>query len=519
MDILITVAEIGFLIVVFLILNWLVGICFKMASVTWFKERAERLTTQRRNAGLLLLLLCVGLCFLLAIGNGILIYQGKSVQEFQINLVQQIPAQFWSGLAVAIAKSVTLLFLVKLSLPLLRRLLDRACTFAKNYDRITANNDSIEAFFADLKKTVTTAVWGLAVILCTQFLYLPALVSRYLYIAFKAYVAIAVAQLLVKAVSTLIDTLDALSIRYSSPDNLLRYYERFRYLVPALKKCIEYILYVGIATLIIQEIDFIAWIARYSDEIIAVIAIYFLCGVANEFCKIILEDLVLRTESLTDLQRQRRLTIIPLFKSCLKYAIYFTAGLAILKLINLDPTPLLAGAGLLGIIIGFGAQNLINDIVCGFFVLFENYYLVGDYIQVGKENLVEGVVEAIELRTTHIRHPDGQLQIIHNGELGSVVNYSKQYIYAKVEVPVPHASDLDRLYRVIEEVGQQLKRECSDVLEATQIDGLENFGEDSLLLRTLTKVKPGKHLHVQRLLRRMLKSVFDSEQVTSGHSR
>ncbi|HCF26355.1 MAG TPA: mechanosensitive ion channel protein MscS, partial [Cyanobacteria bacterium UBA11049] len=267
--------------------------------------------------------------------------------------------------------------------------------------------------------------------------------------------------------------------------------------------------------LIVQEIDFIAWIATYADEIIAIIAVYFLSGVLVEVANVILEDLVLSTENLTDLQRQRRLTIIPLFKNFLKYAIYFAAALVILRLFNLDPRPLLAGAGLVGIVVGFGAQDLINDIVSGFFILFENYYLVGDYVEAGKveDRPVEGIVEAIELRTTQIRHPDGQLQIVRNGEIGSIVNYSKQYIYAKVEVPVPCSADLGRMYRLIEEIGQQLKADCPDVLEPTWVDGLENFGEDKLSLRTLTKVKPGKHLNVQRLLRQMLKNTFDREEI------
>jgi hypothetical protein len=99
-------------------------------------------------------------------------------------------------------------------------------------------------------------------------------------------------------------------------------------------------------------------------------------------------------------------------------------------------------------------ETLINDIVCGFFILFENYYLVGDYIEAGKaeDKTVEGTVEAIELRTTRIRHPNGQLQIIRNGDIGSITNYSKQYIFAVVEVYVPYNSNLTHIYQVIEEI-------------------------------------------------------------------
>jgi len=238
-----------------------------------------------------------------------------------------------------------------------------------------------------------------------------------------------------------------------------------------------------------------------------------LCGVFIEIANIILEDLVLKTDHLTDLQRQRRLTIIPLFKSVLKYVTYFVGGILVLNLVGINPAPILAGAGIVGLAVGFGAQNLINDIVSGFFILFENYYLVGDYIKAGKEEerVVEGEVEAIELRTTHIRHPDGQLQIIRNGEIGSIVNYSKQYAYAKVDVPVPPGLELEQVYQLINRVSEHLQRECLDALEATQIEGLESFDADNLVIRTMTRVKPGKHLHVQRLLRSKLKAAFDQQ--------
>ena len=129
---------------------------------------------------------------------------------------------------------------------------------------------------------------------------------------------------------------------------------------------------------------------------------------------------------------------------------------------------------------------------------------MGDYVEVrnGEHTMVEGIVEAIELRTTRIRHPNGQLQIIPNGNMSSVTNYSKDYIFAVVEVALPYDSNLAHVYQVIDEVGQKLKANYPDVLEATQVDGVESIGESNLLLRTLTKVKPGKHLHIQRILRK-----------------
>ncbi|MGB3495844.1 MAG: mechanosensitive ion channel domain-containing protein, partial [Elainellaceae cyanobacterium] len=493
MDIVITIAGIMGLVVSFTVLHRLLIFGLKALSATGFQKHSHKIAIARQNISVMLLVTCVVLCLAVAGINGTLIYQGKGISAFYLSLLGGIPQRFWSQMAIAIFKSVSLLLLVNFGQPYLAKLLDRACTLAQDSDQITANDESVGLFFKTLKKVLSNGAWLLALIFCGEFFQVPTIITKYLRIALKAYLAISIGRLIIKVLTVLIDTLDALSSRYSSSENLLRHYQRFRHLAPALKKALEYILYVAIATLVIQDIDSIAWITGYADEIIAIIGLYFLCGVFIEITNIILEDLVLKTDHLTDLQRQRRLTVIPLFKSVLKYITYFTGGIVILNLIGINPAPILAGAGIVGLAVGFGAQNLINDIVCGFFILFENYYLVGDYIEAGKEEerVVEGEVEAIELRTTHIRHPEGQLQIIRNGEIGSIVNYSKQFAYAKVDVPVPEALSLEQVYDLIDAVGQQLQTECSDVLEPTQIEGLENFDVTNLVVRTMTRVKPG----------------------------
>lgn len=518
MNIVVTVAGIAGIIASFVLLNGLVQFSTKVLAATWFQHHASKITNVRQNASVMLLVACITLCVLVIGVNGVLIFQGTSVLDFYLNLLASIPREFWIALAIALFQSISLLLLVKLSLPYLLKALDRACVLAQNSDQITANDESVQVFFSTLKKVTANGIWLLTLILCGDFLHVPDILIKYLSVALKAYLAISLGRLMIKLLSVMIDTLDALSLRYSSPDNVLRHYERFRHLVPALKKALEYILYVAIATLVIQDIDSIAWITTYADEIVQIIGLYFLCGVVIEIFNIILEDLVLKTDHLTDLQRQRRLTIIPLFKSVLKYVTYFVGAILVLHLVGINPAPILAGAGIVGLAVGFGAQNLINDIVCGFFILFENYYLVGDYIKAGKEEerVVEGTVEAIELRTTHIRHPDGQLQIIRNGEIGSIVNYSKHYSYAKVDVPVPSGVELEQVYQLINKVGEHLQSQCLEVLEATQIEGLESFEADNLVIRTMTRVKPGKHLHVQRLLRSKLKAAFDHHQLTQN---
>jgi small conductance mechanosensitive channel len=516
MNILIILSEVIFLIVIFSLFNLLIGLIFKqVAKLSWLQARTANITFLRRSISRLLILISVLLCLVLIGVNGIVIYRGGNIQEFQLNLIRSLPTQFWMNLFTASLKTVSLLMLVKFSVPPLGRGIDGVRNYAKKVDQIKANDESVEAFFRVLKRITTHTIWISSVILCTKFIYLPEVVTQYLYIALKIYIVVTVGLLIVKAVATIVDTLDALSLKYSSSNNLLRLYERLRHLIPLFKKCLEYVLYVGIVNLVIPEIKPIAWISAYTPKIVQIIGVYFISNVLIEVAYFILDEFYLKTANVNDSQQQKRLTLIPLMRSFAKYFIYFTGGVTILKLIGIDPAPILAGAGIVGIAVGLGAQNLINDVVCGFLILFENYYLVGDYVEVGKveDRNIQGLVEAIELRTTHVRHPDGQLQIIRNGDIGSIINYSKQYIYARVEVSVSYDSNLDHVYRVFEKVGQQLKVDEQDVLEPTRVAGIENFGEDNLLLLTLTKVKPGKHLHIQRVLRKRLMETFSQEEI------
>ncbi|MBO3459489.1 mechanosensitive ion channel family protein [Aetokthonos hydrillicola Thurmond2011] len=518
MNIIIILCEVIFLILIFSLLNLVIGIIFKQISKSyWVQGRSANITFLRRSISRILILTSVILSLAVIGVNGMVIYRGGNVQEFQLNLIHSLPAQFWTNLLIAGLKSVSLLMLVKLTVPPLSRGINWVCNYAKSVDQIKANDESIEAFFKVLKRIIIHTLWIYSVILSAQFFHVPKVIPNYLYIALKIYIIITVGLLIVKAVATIVDTLDALSLKYSSSSKLLNLYERLRHLIPLFKKCLQYVLYIGIVNLVVPEIEPIAWISAYTPKIVQIIGVYFLSNVLIEVAYFFLDEFYLRSAdaNANDSQEQKRLTLIPLMRNFTKYFVYFTAGVTILKLIGIDPAPILAGAGIVGIAVGLGAQNLINDVVCGFLILFENYYLVGDYIEIGKlqDRGIEGTVEAIELRTTHVRHPDGQLQIIRNGEIGAILNFSKQYIYARVEVSVSYHSNLDHVYRVLEKVGEQLKAHEDDVIEPTRVAGIENFGDNHLLLLTLTKVKPGKHLHIQRVLRKILRDAFSQEEI------
>ena len=516
---LIILTEVGVLVLVFFLLNWLAVKSLKQVmKITWLKREENRTQTLRRDIQLMLTISCVVLCFLVVGVNGYLLYQGKNLKQETLALISSIPQDFWINLGWALGKCLLIVIVAAQVIRVIHPLLNQVCERAKQYDQITANDPSIEAFFHLLDRSSTNSIWLLTLAQCTIFLQLPEVVPQNIYLILRIYLIVVFGLAIVKATAVLIDSLDALSNQYANgdKDNLLRFYARLHHLIPFLKRCLEYVIYIFIATFILQQIEAIAKWADYGPAIVQIVGIIFLSRVSIEVAKLLVEEILFKSENLSNFQIQRRQTIIPLIQNGLKYLIYFGAGIAILYTIDINPVPLLAGAGILGLAVSLGAQNLINDLVSGFFILFENYYLVGDFIET---NDARGFVEAIELRTTRIRHPSGQVYIIRNGNISQLVNYSKDYIYAVVQVGVDYDSDLELVYRVIEEVGKQLKEINPFVLEPTRVDGLDNFGESELTIRTVTKVRPGRHLPVQRMLRKMMKAAFDREGIEIPFAR
>ncbi len=516
MAVVIIFAEVSLVILVFSLLNWLVNQSFKQLNkIPVVKNGRLSIKTLKRNIRGVLLLCCVVACLSILGVNGFLIYKGENITQYTMALIRRVPPTFWINIGIDILQS----FGIVISGVLLTRLADnliiKACIWAKNREKTSADDQNIDIFFTFLSKTVTIGIWLLGLISCSKIFQAPETALKYLFIILRIYLILTIGLLILKGMPVITDRLDILSLRYTNADNLLRFYDRLGKVAPFLKRCLRATIYVLMMTLIIEQIELIANLASWGTRIIKLIAISSISYVLVELAYLGIEELLLNNQKIDEVDMQRRLTIVPLLQSSCKYLIYFGAGIFILEALDINPAPILAAAGIFGLALSLGAQNLVNDIVSGFFILFENYYLVGDYIAAGsvEQREIEGFVEAIELTTTRLRHPNGQLQIIRNGDVGSIVNYSKNYIYAMVELRVNYEVELERVYSIIESIGQQLKAKYSEVLEPTEVDGIEEFGEDYILLGMRTKVKPGKKIAIERLLRKMLKDAFDREEI------
>jgi len=217
---------------------------------------------------------------------------------------------------------------------------------------------------------------------------------------------------------------------------------------------------------------------------------------------------MLPREGLEGSERRRRETMLPLVRTVFSYAVYFGTAVLILSRLGFNPMPFLAGAGILGVVIGFGAQSMINDLVSGFFILFENTYLVGDIVEIGR---AKGIVEGIDFRTTRIRDDEGRVLVIRNGQTKPVINYSKEYTRAVVDVEVGYDADLRNVFSTLRQAADRLRSENSDLLDDIEISGISGFGTEALTVRVSGRVKPGCHEAVAAALRFTIKEAFDRQ--------
>jgi small conductance mechanosensitive channel len=436
---------------------------------------------------------------------GYLVIHGEGVLGGTLNRVRALPPDYFRALGFALAKAAGAIVVTLLVVVIARRTLSFVQRRALAWERLTANDAAVDAFFNLLKTVVTAGLWLSVLAAVAMWLGLPPSFPALLLLALRVYLIGAIGLLLVRGIASVVDTLDAMSAKFAGPTTPLRYYHDLRGLVPLLRRCIELAIWLAVASLVVLQIESVAAFAVYGPRLIQAVGVFFLARVAAEAADLIITRSQGDTAGLSDTERQQRATLIPLVLSFVRGAIYFVAVVVILTVLDLNPLPLLAGAGILGVVVGFGAQPVITDVVSGFFILFENQFLVGDYVEIGN---ARGVVESIQLRTTRIRDPNGQQHIVRNGLMSGVVNYSKAYTFAVVELEVRYESDLRQVYNVLSDIGAEFATDHQDVLEPTVVSGVERFTGSGIVIRTTTKVRPGTHGQVARDLRQAILTAF-----------
>ena len=219
---------------------------------------------------------------------------------------------------------------------------------------------------------------------------------------------------------------------------------------------------------------------------------------------------LLKTDETASLRAaQRAETIGALLRSISAFAVWTVAAMMVLSELGLNLGPLIAGAGIVGIALGFGAQNLVRDFISGIFMLVEDQYGVGDLIDAGPAT---GTVEAVSLRTTRLRDIYGVVWHIPNGKIDRIGNKSQKWSRALLDVDVPYDTDIDLAGRVIKRALDEAwkSEEWSDViLEEPELWGAEDFGPDGITIRMVVKTLPSAQFKVARHLRARIKAALD----------
>lgn len=206
-------------------------------------------------------------------------------------------------------------------------------------------------------------------------------------------------------------------------------------------------------------------------------------------------------------------TLTHLLESLAKITILIIAFMMILGTFEINLAPLLASAGIAGLAIGFGAQNLIRDLISGFFIIFENQFNVGDIIQIGDAG---GKVEKMSIRATYLRDLEGNLHIVPNGEIKRVTNISKSFSRALVDIEVAYKEDLDKVIDVLKDECKKIAQDkiVKNILKgAPQVLGVESLGSSGITIRILTDTEPGKQWEVAREMRKRIKKRLDEEGI------
>lgn len=207
---------------------------------------------------------------------------------------------------------------------------------------------------------------------------------------------------------------------------------------------------------------------------------------------------------------RRTKTIGVLLNNVVTYTVNFIIILLVLNQIGINMAPVLAGAGVIGLAIGFGAQSLVKDVITGFFIIFEDQFGVGDVIQTGA---FKGTVEEIGLRVTRLRSWTGEVHIIPNGSIQQVTNFSVYNSIAVVDMPVAYEEDVDRTMEVLKKTVQNTYEQLENVTKMPEVLGIQMLGPSDVVIRVIAECKPNTHAMVERELKKQFKLAMESSGI------
>ncbi|MBZ6078535.1 mechanosensitive ion channel family protein [Microvirga puerhi] len=212
--------------------------------------------------------------------------------------------------------------------------------------------------------------------------------------------------------------------------------------------------------------------------------------------------------------RQARLrTLLPIFRSIILVVLVVVAALMALAALGVEIGPLIAGAGIVGVAVGFGSQTLVRDVISGVFYLLDDAFRVGEYIQSGN---YKGTVESLGFRSVKLRHHRGPIYTVPYGQLGAVENMSRDWVIDKMAINVTYDTDLAKAKQVIKKIGRELAEDpefSPYILEPLKMQGVEQFGDFAIQIRLKMMTRPGQQFAIRRRANMLIKKAFDDNGI------
>lgn len=260
-------------------------------------------------------------------------------------------------------------------------------------------------------------------------------------------------------------------------------------------------------------------LVNYSGIIIFLLRVIILVIVAKVLMRLgfaLISNLFNVEQARFKIESRKAKTLDVLLKSVLRYAVYFLAGIAIIDAIGVPTSSIIASAGIVGLAVGFGAQGLVRDVLTGFFILFEDQFSVGDYVQTAG---LEGVVEEVGIRVTKLRDFSGVLHIIPNGAIDKVTNHNRGNMRAMVDVSVAYEEDPDVVRSVLDIVASEMAADTPTIVEGPRVLGIADLADSAVVFRLWARTLPMEQWGVERELRRRIKLAFDREGIEIPYPR
>ena len=257
------------------------------------------------------------------------------------------------------------------------------------------------------------------------------------------------------------------------------------------------------------------WLLNHGIKIVFIAVLAYLMNVI--IGRIIVRTVriaVVRDENTSaEAELKREDTLIHIFRGALRVILIVLAILMILQEFGLKIGPILAGAGIVGVAVGFGGQYLIKDVITGLFMILENQYRIGDVVKIDG---TEGVVQDITLRKTTLRDMDGTVHHINHGSIVLVSNLSKDFARVNIEIGVAYNTDIEHLIRVIDRTGIELAEDpyfMPSIISPPKFLRVQKFADSAIIVKILGDTRPLKQWEVAGELRKRLKIAFDREGI------